>query len=441
MFSIRNLTLNYEGEDSLFSSLSLDIERGKPTLIISEPGEGKTSFAKLLTGVADKFYAASYSGTFSYDGIDLFSLSVPIRKSYVARSIQNTDDAILFPTVSDEVAFPLEQRSLDPSELKSTLSSILEKYGLSQYGDADTSELSGGEKRRLNLAVLEAINPKLYIYDEAFDELSSQWRKRLLSYASEKEYLIVLGSHYLKEYDGFFSSSYELKGGRLLPYEKPSISFSFPKAKPDALSHSIELSNITFRQEHKAMERGGLFTLKASSMSIRSGEVSLLTGDNGSGKSTLSRLISGLRKEDEGTMRYDGRRIGAKERRRVVSYLFQNPFSMLYLPTVRDELMSVASSSDEAIRVASLFSLSLDSYTQELSYGKAKLLESAIYYILDRPFAIFDEVDSAISYADTMRILSLYLEKGAGVLMISHDERIISSFRGAHYQMKDGLLS
>ena len=441
MFSIRNLTLSYEGEDSLFSSLSLDIDRGKPTLIISEPGEGKTSLAKLLTGVADKFYAASYSGTFSYDCLDLFSLSVPIRKSYVARSIQNTDDAILFPTVSDEVAFPLEQRSLDPSELKSTLSSILEKYGLTQYGDADTSELSGGEKRRLNLAVLEAINPKLYIYDEAFDELSSQWRKRLLSYASEKEYLIVLGSHYLKEYDGFFSSSYELKGGRLIPYEKPSISFSFPKAKPDALSHSIELSNITFRQEHKAMERGGLFTLKASSMAIRSGEVSLLTGDNGSGKSTLSRLIAGLREEDEGTMCYDGRRIGAKERRRVVSYLFQNPFSMLYLPTVRDELMSVASSSEEAIRVASLFSLSLDSYTQELSYGKAKLLESAIYYILNRPFAIFDEVDSAISYADTMRILSLYLEKGAGVLMISHDERIISSFRGMHYQMKDGLLS
>ena len=441
MFSIRNLALNYEGEDSLFSSLSLDIERGKPTLIISEPGEGKTSLAKLLTGVADKFYAASYSGTFSYDGLDLFSLSVPIRKSYVARSIQNTDDAILFPTVSDEVAFPLEQRSLDPSELKSTLSSILGKYGLSQYCDADTSELSGGEKRRLNLAVLEAINPKLYIYDEAFDELSSKWRKRLLSYVSEKAYVIVLGSHYLKEYDGFFSSSYELKGGRLIPYEKPSISFSFPKAKPDALSHSIELSNITFRQEHKAMERGGLFTLKATSMVIRSGEVSLLTGDNGSGKSTLSRLISGLREEDEGTMCYDGRRIGAKERRRVVSYLFQNPFSMLYLPTVRDELMSVASSSEEAIRVASLFSLSLDSYTQELSYGKAKLLESAIYYILNRPFAIFDEVDSAISYADTMRILSLYLEKGAGVLMISHDERIISSFRGVHYQMKDGLLS
>ena len=360
MFSIRNLALNYEGEDSLFSSLSLDIERGKPTLIISEPGEGKTSFAKLLTGVADKFYAASYSGTFSYDGLDLFSLSVPIRKSYVARSIQNTDDAILFPTVSDEVAFPLEQRSLDPSELKSTLSSILGKYGLSQYCDADTSELSGGEKRRLNLAVLEAINPKLYIYDEAFDELSSKWRKRLLSYVSEKAYVIVLGSHYLKEYDGFFSSSYELKGGRLIPYEKPSISFSFPKAKPDALSHSIAPSNITFRQEHKAMERGGLFTLKATSMVIRSGEVSLLTGDNGSGKSTLSRLISGLREEDEGTMCYDGRRIGAKERRRVVSYLFQNPFSMLYLPTVRDELMSVASSSEEAIRVASLFSLSLE---------------------------------------------------------------------------------
>ena len=68
------------------------------------------------------------------------------------------------------------------------------------------------------------------------------------------------------------------------------------------------------------------------------------------------------------------------------------------------------------------------------------MLQAAIYYILNRPFAIFDEVDSAISYRDTMSLLTLYLERGSGVLMISHDKRIISSFGGRIYHMREGRL-
>ena len=144
MIRIENLSVGYEGEEKLFSSLCLTMERKRPVLILSDPGCGKTSLAKALCGVGTRFYSMNVEGSFSYDSLDLLSLGVPERRSYVARSIQNVDEAVLFPTVSDEVAFPLEQRMLGRDVIEKELSSLLERYDLVRYHDADTSELSGG---------------------------------------------------------------------------------------------------------------------------------------------------------------------------------------------------------------------------------------------------------------------------------------------------------
>ena len=179
---------------------------------------------------------------------------------------------------------------------------------------------------------------------------------------------------------------------------------------------------------------------KPVDLAIAADEHIAIVGPNGAGKSTLARLITGILEKRGGSITYDGKAVDEKRRKTLVSYLFQNPFNQLYLPRVQDELMSVSSSPEEAERVADLFSLSLTDYTEELSYGKAKMLQAARYYILNRPFAIFDEVDSAISYRDTMSLLTLYLERGSGVLMISHDERIISSFGGRIYHMREGRI-
>ena len=291
MIRIENLSVGYEGEEKLFSSLCLTMERKRPVLILSDPGCGKTSLAKALCGVGTRFYSMNVEGSFSYDSLDLLSLGVPERRSYVARSIQNVDEAVLFPTVSDEVAFPLEQRMLGRDVIEKELSSLLERYDLVRYHDADTSELSGGEKRRLNLATLDAIAPRFYIYDEAFDELSSSWRSKLLSLIKEKEYVLVLGSHYLGEYDDLFDSVYEIRDGHLVPYEPRDVFFSFPCLKDAEDPHLLRLEDISFSQRHRAMEEGGLFSLSVPSFEMKSSSLYLLTGENGAGKSTLLSLV------------------------------------------------------------------------------------------------------------------------------------------------------
>ena len=145
MIEIKDLSFNYKGEERLFSSLSLNIEAHHPVLILSPPGSGKTTLARILTGTAEKYYWGERSGTFLIDDVDLFALDIPERKNYVARSSQNSDEAILFPTLLDEVAFPLEQRNLGRKRIREELEGLLKRYDLEKYCDSDTSELSGGE--------------------------------------------------------------------------------------------------------------------------------------------------------------------------------------------------------------------------------------------------------------------------------------------------------
>ena len=173
---------------------------------------------------------------------------------------------------------------------------------------------------------------------------------------------------------------------------------------------------------------------------MREGECITLLGDNGSGKSSFSRVLSGLLREKSGRVLIDGRELSQKERRHSVAYLMQNPYEELFLPTVLDELNSTGADSSRIDHVLSLFSLERDAYVQELSYGKAKMLQAAVFFLLGRRFAIFDEMDSALSSVDFHRVLSCYLDNGTAVLVITHDMSVASMLPGHKLMIEGGVL-
>ena len=75
-----------------------------------------------------------------------------------------------------------------------------------------------------------------------------------------------------------------------------------------------------------------------------------------------------------------------------------------------------------------------------MSYGRAKLLQAALFYLLDRPFAIFDELDSALSSDDFVAVVSAYLGKGVGLLVITHDLRVSEMLPGRKLSIREGVL-
>ena len=434
-----DISFRYDSGEEVFSSFSLSVERGEHILVLSPPGSGKSTLARILTGSIPRYRKGILSGYFAFDGIDVLGLDIPERLRIIGRVSQDTDEMLLFSSVHEELSFPLENMGLGREDREERIDKALLLFGLERYRDVSTSELSGGEKRRLMLSVLFAIDPEIYVLDESFDELSPSWRKRLSSLLKGLDRtVIVLGSHELAEYAGTFDRIITIRDGKAAGYTPaPPASVSFV---PHINEHSLEAEDLVIVRDHRSSGELPSFILNVPSFSISGGECVTLLGENGTGKSSLSRVLSGLLKERSGRVAIDGRDVPEKVRRHRVAYLMQNPYEELFLPTVGDELRSTKASKEEISKVLRSFSFDPDEYVQEMSYGRAKLLQAALFYLLDRPFAIFDELDSALSSADFMAVVSAYLEKGVGLMVITHDLNVARMIPGRRFSIREGLL-
>ena len=335
---------------------------------------------------------------------------------------------ILFSTLYEELSFPLENLGYEESVIKEKAEWALTEFDLTRYKEVSTAELSGGEKKRLMIAILFLIDPELYILDESFDELSPFWRAKIAKLIKERgRSVLILGSHFLPTYEGLYDRVITIKDGKAAPYERETVSVSLVE-KPNGKTLSVK--DIALSRPHRSLKEENPFSLDVSSFSIEGGKCTLLLGENGSGKSTLSKVLCGLLKEERGTVKIDDKLVAIKERRREVAYLMQNPFEQLFLPTVKEDIE----------RALELFSLSPDWYISEIPYGSAKLVQAAVFYLLKRPFAIFDELDSALSYSDSLKAVNAYLESGTGLLIITHDEYFASLFKGKCYRIEGGKI-
>jgi energy-coupling factor transporter ATP-binding protein EcfA2 len=183
---------------------------------------------------------------------------------------------------------------------------------------------------------------------------------------------------------------------------------------------------------------------------IASGEVVALVGPNGAGKSTLSRVLCGLDPLVEGSIAIDGTATAGKGLQTRVGYLFQNPDYGIFLPTVRDELgwslrqirhLGAQEREQMVSACARLFHLDLDDNPTMMGYGARKQLQAAVYYLLNRPFVIIDELDSGVTYAAAFEIVSLLRKSGAAIVIITHDRTFARNIAQRQYTIAGGVVS
>lgn len=439
MLEIDSFSFGFNKGGALVSSFSLKVEKGEKILILAPPGSGKSSLAKALTGSLKKYYGAEESGNIKINNISLLPLSPSERMKLVSRTSQDTDEMILFSFSENEITFPLENLGLEKNEIKKRLEKSLDDFGLQNLKSVSTSELSGGEKRRLALSAIFALNPEVFILDEAFDELSAHWRSVLREkIKNSNKTFIVLASHYLSFYEGLFSEVYTIKNKKVIKLDNTKEE-NIKIREIEKYEETLSVDSLFLKRTRRS-NRSEIFSLNVPSFSLNRGNLVVLKGENGSGKSTFSKILSGILEEDRGKVEISGKEIKAKERRKKIAYLSQNPLTQLFLPKVRDELKSTGKNEEDVERIAKIFNLDLDSYVTELSFGKAKLVQAALFYLLERPFVILDEIDNALSYKESLRVIEEFLKIKSGLIVISHDDVFISYLKGKIYIIEDGEL-
>ena len=435
----------YSGEERplLFSNISIEVNKGEKVLVLGEGESGKTTLAHILSSLIPQYEDGELEGTVLPSGdmkdrMDKYSL-VP----------QNSSAFFISGSVEDEIAFPLESLGIGREEMKSRVEEALKTWGLETLRDVSPDELSGGEKRRVMIASALVTAPEFVIYDEAFDDLDEGWRKKLLFHIkSSSEGSLVFSSRYLSLFSGVFTTIYNLKDGRLIPWDGKRSEIPSPSPYSVAKKVELKVEGLEFTQQRRSSSLPP-FRLSVPSFTIKGGETVALMGHNGSGKSTFSRILCGLDKPEKGNITIDGEIRQGNMLSRNVGYMFQNPDYQIFLPTVRDELsyslsflpLEKKEKERRLEELSEIFSLKLDSVASLMGYGEKKRLQAAIYASLDRDFYILDELDSALSYRESVYILDKLRAKGAGILLITHDSVFASSLTDRLYRAEGGVIS
>jgi energy-coupling factor transport system ATP-binding protein len=251
---IRADSLNFWYDDGTHAlkDVNFSIMKGEFVGLIGQNGAGKTTISRIIAGIYRK-----YTGDIKITGQDLRNKKVVERiPEYVGYVFQNPDHQIFMRRVYDEVVYGLKNMRVPESEMDTRAREALAAVGLSSKVDEDPLFLGKGEKRRLTVASILAMRPKVMIVDEPTtgqDYKMSEDIMQLLEKLNRQGTTIVVITHdmtlvseYTKRvivmyhggviYDGptraFFSNEELLDKAAIIPPLAVKLSHAFVKRHP-----------------------------------------------------------------------------------------------------------------------------------------------------------------------------------------------------------------
>lgn len=178
--------------------MSFDIGAGDYVGVVGPNGGGKSTLVRLLNGLL-----VAESGQVRVSGHDPASEPFEVRRR-VGVLFQNPENGLVAPFVEDDVAFGLENLGVERAEMRQRVNVAIRAVGLEGYERREPHTLSGGEKQRVALAGLLAVEPEILVLDEPTSMLDVVGRRevleRLENLRGEKTILHV--SHHLEELHG-----------------------------------------------------------------------------------------------------------------------------------------------------------------------------------------------------------------------------------------------
>jgi energy-coupling factor transport system ATP-binding protein len=161
LISIEDLSYRYlQGEQAL-RNVNLQIYEGDFYALLGPNGSGKTTLAKHLTGLLKP-----QAGSITLAGRDLTRLPSAVLNREVAYVFQNPEHQFVALTVYDELAYSLRALKLLEADVGARVDRLIAEFGLEQHRHSNPFSLSQGQKRRLSVATMLALEPKVLILDE-----------------------------------------------------------------------------------------------------------------------------------------------------------------------------------------------------------------------------------------------------------------------------------
>ena len=157
----KNIRFSYRNGHEALHDLSLAVREGEISAIVGTNGAGKTTFCKLLCG-----FETQQEGTLLFSGADMAVLSIKERAESIGYVMQDPNQMISQTMIYDEVALGLRTRKVPEDEIRPRVEEALKVCGLWPFRNWPVSALSFGQKKRVTIAAILVLRPKVILLDE-----------------------------------------------------------------------------------------------------------------------------------------------------------------------------------------------------------------------------------------------------------------------------------
>jgi energy-coupling factor transport system ATP-binding protein len=446
-----------------------NVKPGEVVGIMGPTGAGKSTLGLLLNGIIPHFVPGILSGKVFIDGKDTAQYEPRDLAATVGVVFQDFETQLFTTSVELEVAFGPENLCLPVDTIKKRVYDYLALVGLPGQEKKEPANLSGGEKQRLAIASILAMEPAILYLDEPTTDLDPAGKKGILSLIrvlqKKRNMTLLLVEHeteqvlacdhvmVLKEGQVITSGPARKVLCQNLAMEqlgvKPlQVSEAFSDApeneRPltleeglgylqqqqyycaeDTYIHLVESDRraygpVAVELEKVSFNYGNTPVLTDINLLVRKGEFVAILGQNGSGKTTLVKQLNGLLLPAQGIVRINGK--NTKEHHPAkfsgeVGYVFQNPDHQIIMETVYDDVAfgprfnklpeaDVQQRTRETLAAVGLTGLEKhDPFT--LTKGQRQQVAVAAV-LANRPdILVFDEPTTGLDYQELRRLMEL----------------------------------
>jgi energy-coupling factor transport system ATP-binding protein len=221
ILKMEDVSFSYDGIRPVLEDIHFDIQEGEMVSIVGKNGAGKSTLSKLLCG-----FEKEDSGTIFYRGEDIKDKSIKERAEIIGLVMQNPNQMISKPLIYDEVALGLRLREVPEEEIKLRVDKVLKICGLAPFVDWPISALSYGQKKRVTIASILVLDPKILILDEPTAGQDFRHYTEIMEFLVEVNKLgvtVILITHDMHLMLEYTPRAIVLAGGRMIADTAASV--------------------------------------------------------------------------------------------------------------------------------------------------------------------------------------------------------------------------
>ena len=234
----KDLVKTYKSRN-VVDKVSVRVEEGEIVGLLGPNGAGKTTTFYMIVGVEKPS-----SGSICIGDVDVTHMPMYKRSAYGIGYLPQEASIFRNLTVEDNILAMLETTDLSKVEQKATMESLLEEFHITHVRDRLGIQLSGGERRRVEIARCLALEPNFILLDEPFagvDPIAVADIQQIILHVKNRGIGILITDHNVRETLGIVDKAYILSSGKILLEGTPDEIANDPIAREHYLGDNFKL--------------------------------------------------------------------------------------------------------------------------------------------------------------------------------------------------------